>query len=323
MIVRLSPALLLAAAACTPPALDGESAEEVGVYLDGHEGFRERTRPRQGALGHFAGSPRFGGEGLGFPRPFTVAELGEELVVVHTDREIELAIWIERDELTRTVPEPSWTHHTREGDVGVQLPAGIELEIVDERDEQVRVRAESSLLQVDTWVDRADLEPYWIEADPVAPDVPNLNDALAGHTVLLDAPNGEPVAALLPLNEDVDEPYFPVERVEQVGDWVRVRGYQDWPFDAWVAKEAVHATTRGFGSFRTHCGCGGSYASGGSAINVAAGTPLYAGIDAQPVGRTVVDAYWDLQEEPEGWLSAQHWTPLGTATLFIAPEDRL
>lgn len=318
MFFRVLPAFVVFA--CVAPE-DASQGEDVAFLLDAHQEFPERTRVLEGATASFGSGALFQGE-LHTDRTFTVTQLGADRVqIVDTPswRGIQLLYWVEHRDLALTTVEPTFTSDGR----GFQLPAGARLEFADTSGDEVHVRYQHSVAEVDAWMDRRDLDVYWRDVPAVSPfELAFDGHALAGDTELFDGPSGERVGFIRPLNDDTS-PFHPVEVVERWQGWARVRGDDSLPFDAWVEGSDVHQAYVGFGTGGSSSfGCGG-WGRFGNAPDVAAGAWIHAVPDGPIVGRATEDVYLGIEEGPDGWASAEHSTPFGHTTLWIAPGDRL
>jgi hypothetical protein len=257
----------------------------------------------------------------------------EELVVTDPDQRVQavlddgqvrVLVWLERVDLADVLPVPAWAsadgRPVAEDGAGVRFPGGWPVEdrgphgvgYVTYANPVVRVEAAVPATAVD--------QVWYAEAEP-APITSGVDRYLRGGTPIVDGPDGDVLATVMP-DQAGDWTYWNagVEVLDDRGEWlmvamdagsVAVRG--------WVrAEDTAPDANAGMG----WCGgCSGGARCGGWGRSgdptVLAGTLLRAD-DGAIVGVARMDLWVDLSEPAvDGARAFTWWTRLGEATLWV------
>ncbi|MCB9672411.1 MAG: hypothetical protein H6736_14830 [Alphaproteobacteria bacterium] len=322
----MRPWILLVLAACEPP----EATQDVGdVDVTAHlevspHAYDERTKPLPGAVASLQpGGERLYGEPWSSSghAAYTVVEALAEVAVMWENSGTRVVLWLERDDLAFHPVETSWFG----GDgLGVRLPAGLPLDVVETREDAFRVAVGNAMIEVDTWAPRHAVDNWYYSGE----------DELTSPFVLFAEEHGDPVEVRegaelfgVPGGEAfatlVAEGGRHAWRTDRRGPWSRVRMMAErWPVDAWLwSDDATSVGLFGQGWGYGHSfGCG---AYGRLPATVRSDAWLHDGPNGPIVGRTTRDLGVDLDGDPGGWRSYEKDTPFGTATLWVHPDDVL
>ena len=217
--------------------------------------------------------------GMSYATLLAVLEEGDEGWWVRLPAEgLALLGWLPRAEAPLRVAETAWLGGAG---IGIEVPAGTPVDVVDEADGRIQVAADGSWVQLEAWV-----FPHQIDGAFV-PDERREGPG-SGHiegekrirrsVPLLDAPDGDVVGFLEPTLVDViDE--VPGYRLIDSGTERR----PDWRVRAWVEADAVQERgLMGIGWGSSGCGCG--YRSLVQEATVRPGAVVLAGPAGEVIG---------------------------------------
>lgn len=328
--MRRSLLVAIMAMGCT----EADLALEAVVHAeDPLQTVRERTKVERIGLARLTadGPPIQEEPPVSFPPqgPLAVPAVGERLQVVHEGPDATLLLWLDRQDLgrwaidrTRGGARPG----AAQGETGVWLEGGTEVELVDQNGDWVAVDVRTRDLEITAWVPGFDVGPYWIEDDGPTPanDWRDAGGFLRASAEILDAPEGEVLARVSDWGEPAEvgegTAFLGVRvlddrddhrLVEVIDEGVTVVG--------WVlAPDVADRVSGGRG------GCGGWGSIGGlgwrgfPALELPAGTPLYAGPDGALVGETVTARGWPIvDDDVDGFAAISVPSPWGSATVYV------
>lgn len=258
----------------------------------------------------------------------TVIDVGDQLGVLTRSGPLDLRVYLDREDLQptpwRTTRLRSWRDHDSE--IGAWLPPGLPIHAGADEGGITSVWWNSDRVELDGWVDAADLDHTWAQPPPEPVEQEAEGEVefvmVAGDTALLDAPDGERFARLQPFTDE--EPrvrWIEAEVVDRRADHTLIRLADDGvTVIGWISNEALQDTTMG-GKSSGCCGiltrCGfGQMLQVDDLLPI--GTWVHAHPDGPVVGRTRALAAASGRD-PAAWWPWEITTAWGRSTVWVAP----
>lgn len=263
----------------------------------------------------------------------------EDRLAVHVaDEDLELLLWVERDDAIAWTRTETSGAATPTSDPVIDFVTGTPTTVLDTRTDAVRVLYEGERLLVDAWVPSQDIDevrrvgvaPSRLEADDIAHEV-----LVELPVELLDAPDGGWIGELHEMegrsgwgtHTQDDTPVMWVEGDGQATpEWMPV-AYRDGrvTVHAWVPRDSVvdpHGPLGGHGWGSSRC-LGFARTGARPSPRALGGSLIYDGPDGTPIGEVHVDqrVQHAIIDDAFGWIRAEIATPAGDIPVWFDPDD--